>query len=268
MDASLQLLAEFGLAIVFANVLLTQLGAPLPAVPTMVIAGALAGAGGPAPLAVFAVSVVASVIADTVWYVAGRRLGRRVLAALCRISISPDSCVSRTEGFFLRWGVGTLVVAKFVPGLATIAPPLAGAVRLGHGSFQLFNGIGAALWAGTFVAVGWVFSSQIERVLETLAGMGGIAAAITGGLLALYVLYKAWERRRFLRELRAARISVDELHALMARGEPLAILDVRTGLARSLDRRRIPTAWIVDLERPAEHLAAVPRDREVVLYCS
>jgi len=268
MEESLRLLAEYGIAIVFANVLLEQLGAPLPAIPTMIIAGALAGAGHFPPLAVFGAAMAAAVLADTVWYLAGRRLGRRVLSALCRISLSPDSCVRQTETFFDRWGVGSLVVAKFVPGLSTVAPPLAGAMRLGVWPFQLFNGIGAALWAGSSVLVGWLLAEQIERVLDALARMGGIAAAAAGVLLVGYVLFKAWERWRFLRELRAARITVDELYALMETGAPLVVLDVLSETARRLDARRIPTAWPVDPSAPDPHLEGVPRDREIVLYCS
>ena len=167
------LLAHYGVSLVFVNVLLTQLGLPLPAIPTMMLAGALAAGGHMSVLQAFTAAMVATMIADVVWYAAGRRYGHRVLALLCRMSLSPQSCVRQTERVFLRWGVGSLVIAKFVPGLATVAPPLAGAIRLKLGVFVVFDGMGAALWAGGAMLGGWLLSGQIDALIAWLARMGG-----------------------------------------------------------------------------------------------
>ena len=130
--------------VVFVNVLLEQLGVPVPAVPTLLLAGSLAAT--PLTLGkVLAAAVLASLVADLVWYVAGRSLGYRVLAGLCYLSINPASCVTQTEARFVRWGLPSLVIAKFIPGFSTVAPPIAGALRLPLPGFLLAAGIGALL---------------------------------------------------------------------------------------------------------------------------
>lgn len=268
MNELIGLLTHHGLALVFANVLLTQLGAPLPAVPTLVLAGALAGVGHFSwPAALLAASS-AAVIADTSWYAAGKRYGQRVLALLCRFSLSPDSCVRETERFFVRYGVGSLVVAKFIPGLAMAAPPLAGAMRLRWLPFLVFDGIGAVLWAASALLGGWLFADQIDTALGFLERMGGYALAGLLALLTAYVGYRYWQRRRFFAQLRAARITVQDLYDLMQRGEQPLVLDVRSHALRIADGRRIPTAWPVDIDAPDAHLTDLPRDREIVVYCS
>lgn len=261
-------LAHYGVGLVFGNVLLTQLGVPLPAIPTMMLAGALAAGGQLSVLQAFVAALGASMIADAIWYSAGRRYGHRVLALLCRMSFSPESCVRQTERVFLRWGAGALVIAKFVPGLATVAPPLAGAIRLGTGTFTLFNGIGAALWAGGSMLAGWLLSQQIDALLDRLARMGTYAA---GGLLILlagYMTFKWFERYRFLAQLRAARIAVPELNEMIERGDEPLILDVRSAAALDADLRTLPNAVLIDPDYPDAALASVPREREIVVYCS
>jgi membrane protein DedA with SNARE-associated domain len=262
------LLGQYGVGLVFVNVLLTQLGVPLPAIPTMVIAGALAASGHLSVLQAFAAAVIASSIADSMWYAAGRRYGHRVLAFLCRMSLSPASCVRQTERIFLRWGVGTLVVAKFIPGLATISPPLAGAIRLHPTTFLVFNAAGAALWAGGSFLAGWLLSDQIDAAIEWIALMGGYAVAVLAVLLAIYMAVKWFERYRFLTQLRSARIAVRELYDMIERGEDPLILDVRSEAALGADRRRIPRALLIDPDTPDAALRDLPRDRDIVVYCS
>src|SRR5260221_8110374 len=127
MQQLIDLITQYGIAVVFVNVLLAQVGLPVPAVPTLIIAGAAASGGRLSFAALLAVAIAGSLLGDILWYAAGRRFGYRVLRTLCSISISPDSCVRQTESIFERWGVRSLVAAKFVPGFNTIAPPLAGA---------------------------------------------------------------------------------------------------------------------------------------------
>jgi len=262
------LLAQHGVALVFINVLLTQLGLPLPAIPTMILAGALAAGGHLSVLQAFAAAVAASLAADVIWFIAGRRYGYRVLTMLCRLSLSPQSCVRQTERVFMRWGVGSLVIAKFVPGLATVAPPLAGAIRQTLGAFALFDGIGAALWAGSAMLAGWLLGGQIEVLLDRLSTMGTYAAAVLVLVLVAYMAFKWFERLRFLSQLRAARVAVYEVHAMMQRGEEPIILDVRSAAALGADTRRIPQAVLIDPDAPDESLVDLPRDREIIVYCS
>ncbi|HEV2227717.1 MAG TPA: DedA family protein/thiosulfate sulfurtransferase GlpE [Steroidobacteraceae bacterium] len=260
--------SPIGLGVVFLNVLLQQLGLPVPVVPTLLVAGAVAASGRLSGPALYALAVAACVMADSTWYTAGRRYGGRVMSLLCRVSLSPDSCVSQTQSAFERWGAGALLFAKFVPGLALIAPPLAGATRMQLPRFIVFSTLGAGLWTGTALAAGALLRTQIERLLPQAAQVGGTAALMLLVLLAAYIAYRWWERRRFLAALDMARISVAELRRQMDEGAAPVIVDVRSPTAQTLERRRIPGAVHVPVQDAARHLSELPRDREIILYCS
>ena len=191
MEALLADLARYGVPLVGLNVFLQQLGLPIPAVPTMMVAGALAVDGRIFGAGVFGISVLASVVADALWFLAGRRYGYPVLRLLCRVSLSPDTCVRQTEGIFERYGFYSLVVSKFVPGFSTVAPPVAGALRMSFGQFLLAAIASAALWVGAAMSVGLLFATQIEAVLAWIGRNGVLAAIVLFGLLALYIAWKA-----------------------------------------------------------------------------
>jgi membrane protein DedA with SNARE-associated domain len=260
-------LTQYGLWMVFGNVLLTQLGLPLPAIPTMVMAGALAQQGHwPVPLVV-GVAVAACLLGDLPWYYAGRRYGHRVLDVLCRMSIQPDYCVRQTEDAFLRWGPPSLIFAKFVPGFATVAPPIAGALRLPLLPFLGYSAVGAALWAGVASVAGMIFYAEVERVLRWAMEFGGRAALAAAALLALYIAVRWTQRYMFIRFMRMMRIDVDGLHGLMQEDPGPVILDARSAAARRLDPRRIPGALVVDTGDPVLHPGIHP-ERDVVIYCT
>jgi len=259
---------QYGLIIVFINVLVEQIGLPVPAVPTLVIAGALAADGLLPPAPLFFCSLLACLMADCGWYFVGQAYGIRVLKLLCRISLEPDSCVSQTQTRFERWGINSLVIAKFIPGLAIIAPPLAGAMRIGWRRFIALSAAGAALWVGTAMAAGVLFRAQIAVLLQHLGEIGGVAALLVGFVLAMYIGFKWWERVRFFKALRMARIDVAELYELMQAGAEPIIVDVRSATARALEPRWIPGALHVPLEEIAKHIKDLPRDRDIVLYCA
>jgi membrane protein DedA with SNARE-associated domain/rhodanese-related sulfurtransferase len=261
-------LGTYGLSLVLLNVFIDQLGFPVPAVPTLVVAGGIAANGQLSLGGLFLGSVAACLVADCLWYLLGQLYGIRVLKTLCRISLEPDSCVSQTQGRFERWGVNSLIIAKFVPGLAIIAPPMAGAMRIGWARFVGLSSVSALLWVGAPLAIGMLFKSQIEGVLANLDRFGGyVAVAAVVGLLA-YIAYKWFERARFLRALRMSRISVTDLHALIKEGSAPVIVDVRSPTARSLDPRWIPGALHVALDDVGRHVKSLPKDREIVLYCT
>jgi len=263
-----RLIGQYGLALVFANVLVEQVGLPLPAIPTLVIAGALAAEGRISAPAVFAVAFIACTVGDGIWYAAGRLHGRRVMALLCRISLSPDTCVRQTEYRFERWGGLTLVLAKFIPGLATIAPPLAGAMRLRLAPFLFYNSIGALVWSGAAIGAGMAFHAGIGELIERLEGLGTVAIEVVGVLLAGYIALKWWERRRFVRMLRIARIGVDELRAMMDSGMDPVIVDVRSNVVRELDRRYVPGAIAMDMAEVDSRLGELPAERDIIFYCT
>ena len=260
--------SKYGLSVIFINVLLEQMGLPIPAIPVLVVAGALAVERDLSVSRVLLVAVLASVIADGLWYALGRRHGFRILKTLCRVSLSPDSCVRQTTSIFEKWGMPSLVVAKFVPGFSTVAPPLAGAINARFLPFLLYDGAGALVWAGAGVAAGMAFHRAIDHALEFLAGIGSRALVILGVALLLFVAVKWRQRRRFYKMLRMARISPAELRRLMDEGRDPVVLDVRTQGALLADPRRIPGARLLELSDIPKKLAGLPQDREIILYCT
>jgi len=249
-------------------VLVQQLGAPIPAWPLLVLAGAQAAADPYYGVAAVAVATLASIAGSLPWLWAGRRYGYRVLKLVCRVSLSPDSCVRQSENLFERYGAAALLAAKFVPGLGHVAPPLAGAFRFRSASFVLYFGAGSALAALAPLLLGLAFHAQIDRLVDWLTALGGPALVAVLIALALYVAYRWWVRRQFLKALRAARIGVAELQEMIGRGEAPIVLDVRSRTHRKLDGRMIPGALPADVEDLAAALAQIPAGRNVVVYCA
>lgn len=264
----IELLIHYGLAVVFLNVFLEQIGAPIPAVPTLIIAGALSRNGQISSTNTIIAAIAGSLLADYIWFRLGQRYGYAVLRTLCRISLSPDSCVRETETRFEKWGLKSLMVAKFVPGFSTVAPPLAGAAKLSTAGFIVYDGVGALIWAGAAVAAGRAFHTAIGHALEKLEHLGWWAIVIVLSILALFIVIKWLQRRQFYRQLRMARITVHELKALMDGGADPVVLDVRTASVRSRDPRSIPKARVFEADEIDEHVKSLPQGQDIVLYCT
>jgi membrane protein DedA with SNARE-associated domain len=268
MHGTLEFLIHYGYWLLLGWVFVEQAGVPVPSFPLMLAAGALAGRGQMNLALALIACIVASLIADTFWYMLGRRYGVRILQLLCKISLEPDSCVRRTEGTFEKSGEKSLLFAKFVPGLSTVATPLAGIFHMRMGKFLLFDGLGAAIWAGSYLATGYIFNNQIEKIGAMLATMGGWAGLVVGGALGAYVGYKFAARQKFLHDLRVARITVDELKEKIDAGDKLAIVDLRHSLDFEADPETIPGALWMDASTLQKEEDKIPNDREVVLYCT
>jgi membrane protein DedA with SNARE-associated domain/rhodanese-related sulfurtransferase len=267
MNSLLHLLGNHGLALAFVNVLLVQLGLPIPAYPTLIVTGALIAQANDSLAALLAVAVLACVIADVVWYAAGRRFGGRVVRTVCRVSLSPDSCVRQTETLFSRWGPASLLVAKFVPGFATIATTLAGSQRLRFATFVVLDAVGAALYAGVPIVLGGVFRDAVGSGLVIFAQMGRIGVGALLLALLLFIAVRWWQRQSLLRELRMTRISVAELAELIQSSAAPTILDVRSAESRQRDGT-IPGAIHWAGEGEAGVGDEVARDAEIVVFCA
>jgi membrane protein DedA with SNARE-associated domain/rhodanese-related sulfurtransferase len=254
--------------VLFLTVLAEQIGLPLPAIPVLLAAGAVAGDGHAHLTVLTGLSVAACLLGDMVWFELGRHRGRKALQLLCRISLEPDACVRRTESLFVMHGIRALVVAKFLPGLSTLAPALAGLFGISVGRFLLFNGIGALLWSAAFLVVGVLFSDQIGYVGELAMEFGTTAGAVLALGLGGYVLYKYLHRQKLLRELRVARITPAELKQLMDGGCQTVVVDVRGILDRVADPYTIPGALRISAEELEEGHHTIPRDRDVILFCA
>ena len=261
-------IAHYGIPFVFVNVLVEQLGLPVPAYPSLIVAGALAAHGvipaGPLMLAV----LVAALAADTLWFYLGRKRGAFILKLVCRVSLSPDTCVRQTESRFERWGAPSLLVAKFIPGFSMVAPPLAGSLGTPLSRFLLFDAGGTILWAGTALLIGALFRDAVDRALASLEALGSRALLVIGAALLLFVLAKWWQRKRFYKELRMARITPEELNQMIGRGETPLVFDVRGLGTRERDPRRVPGALVLDLPELDHQITGLPREGFIVLYCT
>jgi membrane protein DedA with SNARE-associated domain/rhodanese-related sulfurtransferase len=268
MEQALEFLLRHIEMVVFFTVLAEQIGLPLPAIPILLAAGAVAGDGQASLTMVTALSVAACLLGDMVWFELGRHRGRQTLSLLCRIALEPDACVRRTENFFLLHGIRSLILAKFIPGLSTLAPALAGLFRIPIGRFLVFNGAGALLWSFSFLLLGYVFSDQIGYVAELAVQFGETATAIIAAALVGYLLYKYIHRQRLLRELRVARISATELKQLMDDGHQSVVVDLRGALDHIADPYTIPGALRIAAEELEQRHQDIPRDRDVILFCA
>ncbi len=267
MSYLIDLIQYYGLWFVFFNVLALQAGLPVPAYPTLIVTGALAAAGGASLPALLVTAVAAALIADVAWFAAGRRFGGRVLAVLCRVSLSPDSCVRQTESIFARWGARSLTLAKFIPGFATVATSMAGSVRVPFGKFLVFDAIGALLWSGVAIGLGYVFRGAITDVLRMLEAMGRIGIWVLAGAFLVFLALRWWQREKFIRQLRMDRVTIDELYGMMNSDSVGKIIDVRSPMAQALTGR-IPGAITVDVNKLRADLLAIEPESEVIVYCA
>jgi membrane protein DedA with SNARE-associated domain len=268
MHSTLEFLVHHGYLVLLVWVFLEQAGLPLPSIPLLLAAGALGGMNRLNFGVSLLLCMVAAVSADTIWYELGRTKGIKILHWLCKISLEPDSCVRRTEGLFEKQGAKSLLVAKFLPGLNTVATPLAGIFHMKFRRFLAFDALGVILWAGTYLGLGYVFSGQIERIALKAQQLGGGLMSVVIAALACYITYKFVARQRFLRELRISRISPEELKEKLDAGEILTIVDLRHSMDFEADPETIPGAFRMDARELEEKDEKLPHDREVILYCT
>ena len=269
MHGALEILVRYGYALVFGFVLLEQIGLPIPAVPVLLGVGALAASGQMSLAIALGAVLAASLPPDLVWHALGGRRGAKVLRVLCRISLEPDSCVRRTENLFMRYGRLSLLFVKFLPGLSPIASTLAGMVAVPRWQFALLDGLGALVWAGTWMTAGWVFSGALEAVIAAASRLGRDGLVLAALALAGYVALKFVQRQRVFRALRIARIPPDELwRRLEARDPDLVVIDTRSALDVGLVPHGVPGAIWIPAEEIDRRAGELPLDRELVMYCS
>jgi len=268
MQDLLEFVARYGYGLVFFSILIEQMGIPLPGVPILIVMGALARTGEFAFLGVVGSALAGSLSADVIWYQLGRRYGRAVLNLMCRISLEPDYCVRRAEDTFAKRGVWTLLFVKFIPGLNAAAVPLAGMIRIPALRFLAFDASGVLLWSGAYVSLGYIFSRQIESIIQRIGDVGGSVLAIVGAAAAIYLLTKYFQRRRFLNSIQVTRISVEDLKAKMDSGQPVILLDLRNTLDRDHDRVRIPGAFHMMPNFVDIGAREIKGKNEIIVYCS
>jgi membrane protein DedA with SNARE-associated domain len=266
MGHTAEFVVRHGYALLFVWLLAEQGALPLPSVPLLLACGALSRSGQLNPALVLLSGMAACLLADNVWFQLGRRRGARILHFLCRIALEPDSCVRRTESAFETYGVRSLLVAKFIPGLNAVAAPLAGSSGTTLARFLWFDTLGVLIWMLSYCGLGYAFSDQLETVALYAMRMGSGLIGVLVALLAAWILGKFVQRQRFLRKLAVARITPEELQEKLDAGEDVMIVDVRSPLEGDLFS--IPGALRISMDQLAEGHYDIPRDRDVILFCS
>jgi membrane protein DedA with SNARE-associated domain/rhodanese-related sulfurtransferase len=268
MALPIHILLTYGYLLLFAAVLVEQFGIPLPATPVLLAAGALSAEGQISFSLALVAGIAAALTADSAWFLIGRRYGHHVLRILCKLSLEPTTCVRKTQDSFGRRRGVTLMIAKFVPGLATLAPPVAGENGMGYGSFLFFDGIGAALWVGALLVAGRFFGDLLKRDTSLLDWAG----RFSGGLLLLGIIIffvgRVLRRRMILKELAASRLEPEELKRQLDAGEAVFIVDLRHPLEILPDPFTLPGALHFSPEALTSRHLEIPRDRDIVLFCT
>jgi membrane protein DedA with SNARE-associated domain/rhodanese-related sulfurtransferase len=267
MENIIPFLIQHGYTVVFVWVFAETMGLPLPSPPLLITVGTMAGVGELNLFLCIGAGVCAALVSDLFWFVMGRRRGGKVLSLVCRISLEPDSCVRQTVNIFSRYGGRSLLVTKFLPWFGAVSTPMAGITGMRLWRFLMFDGLGVIIWISSYTLLGYIFSRELDRVLDYAAGTGKTLSVLLASGLALYIIRKYTLRRRILRELYIARITPEELKQKLDAGEDVVIIDLRHELDFINDPYIIPGALRIPLEEVARH-PVVSSDREVVAYCT
>jgi membrane protein DedA with SNARE-associated domain/rhodanese-related sulfurtransferase len=267
MNDLVALLSAQGAAVVFLATLATRLGAPVPAAPFLVVAGGLAVGGQLSFAAVLLAAVLGNILGDGAWFLAGRRWGYRVMRFLCRISLSADTCVRRSESILGRWGGLSLIAAKFVPGVSVVAPPMAGALGMSNTRFMAYETVAALIWALGFLALGGLFHGAIQDVLAVMSSVGLTATLVGMLLLAAFVAWR-YRERRIARQIEdIEHVEVAALREALAVGARLMVVDLRSAETRKIDDRAVPGAIGITYGELDDRLAELQAARELVVFC-
>jgi membrane protein DedA with SNARE-associated domain/rhodanese-related sulfurtransferase len=273
MPIALVFFVHYAYLIIFLWVLVEQIGIPIPSVPVLLTAGTLSATHRVSWIAITLAMLLACVVADTIWFALGRRYGNSVLKLLCRFSFEASTCVSKTEGYFTRRGAVTLLFAKFVPGLSTVAAPIAGQTGMSLPRFLAWDLAGAFIWGETFILAGRFFGDLAKKSAPFFAWLGHFAIAIFVVMVLGFLAYRIWKQRKFLQQVRELRLEPSELKTMLDTAErdgltPPFIVDLRHPLDYLPDPRVLPGALRIGPNELKQHSEIIPRDRDVILYCT
>jgi len=273
MPIAIVFFVHYAYLLIFLWVLVEQIGIPIPSVPILLTAGTLSATHRVSLLYVILSMLAACIVADTVWYSLGRRFGNSVLKLLCRLSFEASTCVSKTEGYFTRRGAVTLLFAKFVPGLSTVAAPIAGQTGMSYSRFLAWDLGGSLIWGSTFILAGYFFGDLAKKSAPFFAWLGHFAIFIFAAMVVGFLAHRIWKQRKFLQQVREMRLEPTELKEMLDAAEnnhttPPFIVDLRHPLDYLPDPRVLPGALRIGPNEIKQHSEIIPRDRDVVLYCT
>jgi membrane protein DedA with SNARE-associated domain/rhodanese-related sulfurtransferase len=268
MPIALDFFVRYAYTVIFLWVLTEQLGIPVPSTPILLAAGTLTATHQISLPLVLVSALAGSLIADSIWYLFGKRYGAAVVRLVCKLSFESSACVRKTEGYFTRRGAAALLVAKFVPGLGSVAAPIAGQIGMGYGKFVLCDAGGILLWVLTVTLSGRFFGDLLKRNAHMLSWAGHFFGMIFVLLFLGFLAYRMLQRRAFLRSIAMARIEPKELKELLDEGQDVFIVDLRHPLDYLPDPRTLPGALSLTPDKLVEQSTQIPRDREIVLFCT
>jgi membrane protein DedA with SNARE-associated domain/rhodanese-related sulfurtransferase len=254
--------------ILFGWIVAEQIGLPLPSVPLLLTAGTLTATHQLSLLPIVVVAVLACIVSDSIWYFLGARHGGVIVRMVCKLSFESAACVRRTGDFFQRYGSRALLLAKFIPGLGAVAAPIAGQSKMPYSSFVTFDAAGALLWSLSAALVGRFFGDFLKHHPEVLGEVGHFAGLLFVLLLIGFFCYRVYRQRAFLRQIRGAKIEPEDLKAMLDRGDDVYIIDLRHPLDYLPDPRRLPGAVLFKPDTLVAEGDRIPRDRDIVLYCT
>ena len=273
MPIAIVFFVHYAYLIIFLWVLVEQIGIPIPSVPVLLTAGTLSATHRVSWFGITVAMLFACLIADTVWFSLGRRYGNSVLKLLCRLSFEASTCVSKTEGYFTRRGAVTLLFAKFVPGLSTVAAPIAGQTGMSYPRFVAWDLAGSLIWGETFILAGRFFGDLAKKSAPFFAWLGHFAIFIFAAMVLGFLTHRIWKQRKFLQQVREMRLEPSELKSMLDDAEangnkPPFIVDLRHPLDYLPDPRVLPGALRIGPNEIKQHSEIIPRDRDVILYCT
>jgi membrane protein DedA with SNARE-associated domain/rhodanese-related sulfurtransferase len=273
MPIAIELFVKYAYLILFVWVLVEQLGIPVPSIPLLLTAGTLSATHRMSAFMALLCVLAACILSDTMWYLLGRAYGNKVLKLLCKFSMEASTCVTKTESYFTRRGPVTLLFAKFVPGLSTVAAPIAGQTGMSMGKFLLWDLAGSVIWAEAYLLVGRFFGDIAKKSAPFLHMLGHFAVLLVALMVVGIFVYRLVKQRRFIAAVRARRIEPEELMALIdeavKKGDCAPfIVDLRHPLDYLPDPRVVPGAVRVGPAELGMHSDRIPRDRDVILYCT
>ena len=247
MPIAIVFFVHYAYLIIFLWVLVEQIGIPIPSVPVLLTAGTLSATHRVSFIGITIAMLLSCIIADTLWFSLGRRYGNSVLKLLCRLSFEASTCVSKTEGYFTRRGAVTLLFAKFVPGLSTVAAPIAGQTGMSYGRFVAWDMVGSLIWGETFILAGRFFGDLAKKSAPFFAWLGHFAIFIFAAMVLGFLAHRIWKQRKFLQQVRELRLEPSELKEMLDEAEkggttPPFIVDLRHPLDYLPDPRVLPGA--------------------------
>ena len=259
---------HYAYPIVFLWILAEQLGTPVPSIPILLTAGSLTATHKLSLPLLLGALLAGCFVSDSVWYFLGKRFGGSVVKMLCRLSMESSTCVRRTENYFTKRGPQTLLFAKFIPGLSTVAAPIAGQTGMAYSTFLAYDLAGALFWGGTVTLSGRFFGDVLKRHPGALSWVGHFAGLLFVLAVIGFLLHRVWKQQTFLKQVKTARLEPQELKKMLDSGQKVFIVDLRHPLDYLPDPRVLPGALRISPEDLMARSNEIPRDRDIVLYCT